>query len=391
MPANITDPSGIEYALESKKGPSEEKRACPAPREHPTLRLPYHGRGRAFYLPRGQVRHRALQPRTASTTISNSHEPSPMTTCPSSRRRWPRPSAADLPFQRTEVSRPEAGDMFRDQPFKLEIIKAIKDDILGIYTHGPFSDLCNGPHVESTGGVPAFKLLSVAGAYWRGDENRPMLQRIYGTAFESQDALDLYLNRLKEAAKRDHRKLGRDPGALLRPQRARRGLDLLAPERGPGAEPRGGLLAGASPELGLLAGLLTPHRQEQAVGDQRPPAILQRKHVRPPGNRRTGLLPEADELPLPYPHVPILAPQLPRASHAPGGAGHRLPIRKDGCTSRSAPRPRLHPGRRPYLLPPRPARRRGTRRSRTHLPAPGGIRIQRLQDLPLRPPRKVCR
>ena len=81
--------------------------------------------------------------------------------------------AADLPFQRTQVSRPEAGDMFREQPFKLEIINAIKDDTLGIYTHGPFSDLCNGPHVESTGGVPAFKLLSVAGAYWRGDENRP--------------------------------------------------------------------------------------------------------------------------------------------------------------------------------------------------------------------------
>ena len=120
--------------------------------------------------------------------------------------------AADLPFQRTQVSRPEAGDMFRNQPFKLEIINAIKDDTLGIYTHGPFSDLCNGPHVESTGGVPAFKLLSVAGAYWRGDENRPMLQRIYGTAFESQDALDLYLNRLEEAAKRDHRKLGRELG-----------------------------------------------------------------------------------------------------------------------------------------------------------------------------------
>ena len=81
--------------------------------------------------------------------------------------------AADLPFQRTQVSRPEAGDMFQDQPFKLEIINAIKDDTLGIYTHRSILRSLQRPHVESTGGVPAFKLLSVAGAYWRGDEIAP--------------------------------------------------------------------------------------------------------------------------------------------------------------------------------------------------------------------------
>ncbi|MCH7626751.1 MAG: threonine--tRNA ligase, partial [Chloroflexi bacterium] len=81
---------------------------------------------------------------------------------------------------------------------------------ISTYRHGDFEDLCAGPHVESTGKIPAFKLLSVAGAYWRGDENRPMLQRIYGTAFESQEALDEHLERLEEARRRDHRVLGRE-------------------------------------------------------------------------------------------------------------------------------------------------------------------------------------
>ena len=211
MPADITDPSGIEYALESKKGPSEEN---------------------SLVLRRESIRHSAshimaeavrsifpeakfaIGPPTEDGFYYDFQLPRALTDddLPVIEKKMAETVAADLPFQRTEVSRPEAGDMFREQPFKLEIINAIKDDTLGIYTHGPFSDLCNGPHVESTGGVPAFKLLSVAGAYWRGDENRPMLQRIYGTAFESQDALDLYLNRLEEAAKRDHRKLGRDLG-----------------------------------------------------------------------------------------------------------------------------------------------------------------------------------
>ena len=119
--------------------------------------------------------------------------------------------AADVPFIRTEISRGEALRAFSDQGFKLEIIEGIpEEEAISTYQHGPFTDLCEGPHVERSGQVAAFKLLSVAGAYWRGDENKPMLQRIYGTAWESQDALDQYLVMLEEAEKRDHRKLGRD-------------------------------------------------------------------------------------------------------------------------------------------------------------------------------------
>lgn len=118
---------------------------------------------------------------------------------------------ADLPFERQEVTREEAKRLFANNPYKLELIDDIPDgEPITIYRHGDFIDLCRGPHVESTGKVQAFKLLTVAGAYWRGNERNPMLQRIYGTAFESQEALEDFLRRREEALKRDHRKLGKE-------------------------------------------------------------------------------------------------------------------------------------------------------------------------------------
>ena len=119
--------------------------------------------------------------------------------------------AKDLTFEYSKYPRDAALEMNAGEPLKLEIINEIpEDEAISTYKHGAFEDLCAGPHVDSTGKIPAFKLLSVAGAYWRGDEKRPMLQRIYGTAFESQDALDEHLHRLEEARRRDHRLLGRE-------------------------------------------------------------------------------------------------------------------------------------------------------------------------------------
>ena len=118
--------------------------------------------------------------------------------------------AADLPFARREATKAEAERVFADDPYKLELIQEIEEPILTIYEQGAFADLCRGPHLASTGQVKAFKLLSVAGAYWRGSENNPMLQRIYGTAFPTQRELDDYLARVEEARKRDHRKLGKE-------------------------------------------------------------------------------------------------------------------------------------------------------------------------------------
>jgi len=118
--------------------------------------------------------------------------------------------AADHPFSQEELSKEEARRLFAGQPYKLELIDDIEGDKVSLYRHASFVDLCAGPHVAGTGEVKAFKLTGVAGAYWRGDEHRPMLQRIYGALFETQGELDDYLNRLEEAQRRDHRRLGRE-------------------------------------------------------------------------------------------------------------------------------------------------------------------------------------
>lgn len=119
----------------------------------------------------------------------------------------------DLPITRSVVSRDEATKMFNElgDVLKLELIRDLPDETeISLYTQGEFVDLCKGPHVVSTGKIKAFKLLSVAGAYWRGDSNNKMLQRIYGTAFPKASELAEHLHRLEEAKKRDHRKLGKE-------------------------------------------------------------------------------------------------------------------------------------------------------------------------------------
>ncbi len=119
---------------------------------------------------------------------------------------------ADLPITRLEMSKDEAVQFFENkkEAFKVEIIKQIEDDRVSLYQQGDFVDLCRGPHVGSTGQVKALKLLSSAGAYWRGDERNPMLQRIYGTSFPTQSELDDHLANLEEIKRRDHRKLGKE-------------------------------------------------------------------------------------------------------------------------------------------------------------------------------------
>jgi threonyl-tRNA synthetase len=153
----------------------------------------------------------------------------------------------DHPFERRELSAVEARQIFQDQPYKQELIDGLekggRDEygekidsaaVISIYTHDDFVDLCRGPHVASTGQIDpeAIKLLNIAGAYWRGDEHNPMLQRIYGTAWESAAELDTYLNRLEEAAQRDHRNLGRDLDLFSFSQDVGPGLALWHPKGG---------------------------------------------------------------------------------------------------------------------------------------------------------------
>ena len=137
------------------------------------------------------------------------------------------------PFERSVISRADAEHRFGDQPYKLEIIRGLPaDEEISLYTQDSFTDLCRGPHVDTTAdlGPAAIKLTSVAGAYWRGDEKRPMLQRIYGTAWESKEELDVYLDRLAEIEKRDHRRLGRELGLFSIQEQVGAGLVFWHPK-----------------------------------------------------------------------------------------------------------------------------------------------------------------
>ncbi|MGH2736663.1 MAG: threonine--tRNA ligase [Actinomycetota bacterium] len=154
-------------------------------------------------------------------------------------------------FERKELERDDALRVFADQPYKAEIIAGVAEgadaleqqgaqgEVISIYTNRDpnstepaFVDLCRGPHIPGTGRIKAFKLLRTAGAYWRGDETKPMLQRIYGTAWESKDKLTEYLHRLEEAEKRDHRRLGRELELYSWPEEVGPGLAIWHPKGG---------------------------------------------------------------------------------------------------------------------------------------------------------------
>ena len=140
--------------------------------------------------------------------------------------------AADEPFAREEVTKEEARQLFADQPYKLELIDELPDEKVTVYRQGSFTDMCRGPHVASSGNVGAFKLTDIAGAYWRGSEARPMLQRIYGTAWLTPEELEEHLKRVEELAARDHRRLNRQLNLYLSPEDVGAGLIIYGPKAG---------------------------------------------------------------------------------------------------------------------------------------------------------------
>jgi threonyl-tRNA synthetase len=140
--------------------------------------------------------------------------------------------AAKAPFVREEIDKDKARQLFASQPYKLELIDELPDQTVTAYRSGSFVDLCRGPHVASTGEIGAFKLLSIAGAYWRGDEKRPMLQRIYATAFPSQAELDEHLKKLAEIEARDHRRLVKQLDLISFHEEAGAGLAYWHPKGG---------------------------------------------------------------------------------------------------------------------------------------------------------------
>jgi threonyl-tRNA synthetase len=138
----------------------------------------------------------------------------------------------DIPFIREEISKAEAIKLFENQGenYKVEILKELNDELVSIYRSGDFVDLCRGPHIPSTRKIKAYKLLSIAGAYWRGDERNKMLQRIYGTAFGDPGSLEDYLEKIEEAQRRDHRRLGRELELFSISEEAGAGLVIYHPK-----------------------------------------------------------------------------------------------------------------------------------------------------------------
>ena len=207
----------------------------PGARADPPRRRPHHGPRRAGALARRQGHHRPgdrerlvlrLRPRRAL------HPRGPRRPSRRGCARSSPPATRSAPRSGTATA-PSATTRRLGEPYKVELVEAIPEaDPVRMYWHGPWQDLCRGPHLANTGQVPAdaFKLMSIAGAYWRGDSRRPMLQRIYGVAFRTRADLDAYLHQLEEAAKRDHRRLGQGDGPLP-PAAGGAGVGLLAPER----------------------------------------------------------------------------------------------------------------------------------------------------------------
>ena len=136
------------------------------------------------------------------------------------------------PFIRKEITKKEAIDFFKakNDPYKLELLNELEDGTITFYNQGNFTDLCRGPHIPNTGYIKAVKLLSIAGAYWRGNENNKQLTRIYGITFEKQKDLNIYLEKLEEAKKRDHRKLGKELELFTFSEKVGQGLPLWLPK-----------------------------------------------------------------------------------------------------------------------------------------------------------------
>ena len=344
----------------------------------------------------------ARRSRTASTTTSS---------CPAAARSatttWPpsRPGCArsSPPTSRSRAPRSradEALEVFADQPYKVEIIERVErppahDDARQRRGRRPATrSACTATRPSSstcararTSRRPVASGTSScsgsSGAYWRGNEKGPMLQRIYGTAWESDAALKAHLEQLVEAEKRDHRRLATDLDLLSFPSELGGGLAVWHPK---GAIVRK-LMEDYSRQRHQDGGyefVFTPHlTKAAAVRDQRPPRLVRRRHVPADGDGQRHVLHEADELPDALPDLPVAAAQLPGAPAAAVRARHRVPLRAGRHAARADAHPRLHPGRQPHLLHARAGARRDRLAARLRAVGAAGVRVRGLHVQPV--------
>ena len=293
-------------------------------------------------------------------------------------------AAQDLPYERQMWPREEAKQFFSQhgEPLKVQLIdeKTAGQSEVSCYTikdRDTFVDFCVGPHVPSTGRLKAFKLLSTSNAYWKGDAKNQPMQRIYGTAFLSEADLKAHLQRIEEAKKRDHRKIGKELGLFWFHPWAP-GAAVLAAEGDHAGAPARELHAGHSLPRRLRRSARAARLQQGAVGDVRALAALPREHVpdRVAGRGR-AVRAQADELPRPHAAVRQRGAQLPRPAAAHPRTERAAPQRGLGRALRPDPRAPVHHGRR-ALLRARGPDRRGSRAAA----AAGAARVRRLRADP---------
>ncbi len=260
----------------------------------------------------------------------------------------------DEPVTRKLMPRDDAVAYFKSlgEHYKAEIIASIPaNEDISLYAEGQFTDLCRGPHVPSTGKLKVFKLMKVAGAYWRGDSRNEMLQRIYGTAWAKKDDLDAYLTRIEEAEKRDHRRLGRQLD-LFHLQDEAPGMVFWHPKGWTIWQQVEQYMRRVYQDNGYQEVKLPADPRPLAVGEVRPLGELQGEHV----HDRVGearLRDQADELPGPRADLQLGSAQLSRPAAALRRVRRLPPQRAVRRAARHHARARLHAGRRPHLLHPR--------------------------------------
>ena len=254
--------------------------------------------------------------------------------------------AEDQAFVREDVDREEALRRLTDQPFKREIVEGLAAEegagdiaagaqTASFYRNDGWEDLCLGPHVPSSGRLGAFTLTAVSGAYWRGDEKNPQLTRIYGTAWATQEDLDAYLLRMEEAERRDHRKLGVDLDLFSFPEEIGSGLAVF--------HPRGGLVRMIMEDYsrqrhveGDYEFVYSPHITKPSCSTRAGIWSGTRRGMSCDGaRRRHGVLPEADELPVPRADLQGANTLLPRAAATAVRVRRRLPLREVRRRARS--------------------------------------------------------
>ena len=275
-------------------------------------------------------------------------------------------------FSRRPVSDDEARAELAEEPYKLELIglKGGATDAaegasvevgageLTIYDNLrrngdlAWKDLCRGPHLPTTKRIPAFKLMRTAAAYWRGSEKNPQLQRVYGTAWESKEALEAHLHRLEEAERRDHRKLGRELDLFSFPDEIGSGLAGLPPQ-GRRVRRRWRTTRGSATRSRATSSSTARTSPRGSSSRPRATSLVRRRHVpahaagRGRGQARHRLLPEADELPDAQPDLQVAGAVLPGAPAAALRVRHGLPLREVRGGARDDAGARLHPGRLP--------------------------------------------